>query len=78
MPTSNSPDTFRWSVGKTVVTVIFDGLPHHRPDIAKGTKALVFDAAPPSSSRPTGRSGPRPQKRSTWPSPAATPNTQPR
>jgi hypothetical protein len=39
---SNTRDCFRECLGKRVKGVLFDALPPNRPDLAAGTKTLIF------------------------------------
>lgn len=40
---ANVRDCFTGCVGRTVVGVLFDALPVNRPELASGSKTLVFD-----------------------------------
>lgn len=42
-PTANTRDCFSEWIGNYVTGVIFDALPLQRPDLAIGSKALIFD-----------------------------------
>lgn len=42
-PAANTRDCFSEFIGQRVVGVLFDALPAHRHDIARGTKTLIFE-----------------------------------